>query len=232
MLLRLLPLAVALACAPAAQAAATSAGSTLSVELLDVLDANGARVETGWFAFGDAVAGQRLSLVLGNASTVDLPAASGFSGELGIGQGITFGVSAGGATFGPGSVEDATDGSLEITFENFSGAPLTFSFRYQLDQFADASLDAPGEQAYAETNASLGDDSGDFLTSRVFSNNGLFNGSGTARFTLANGSSDLLFGNLATSTFAAAPVPEPRTWAFLAAGIGLVAWRARRGANA
>ncbi len=233
MIARILPLALALAFAPSAQAATAFAGSTLSVELLDVLDANGARVETGWFVFGEGAAGERQTLIDGNASTLDLlPPPSGFPAELGIGQSIDFGLIAGGATFGPGSIEDAIDGSLEIFFENFSGTALTFSFRYSLDQFASASLGAPGEQAYAETAVSLGDDSGDFLSSRISSGDGRFNGNGFAQFDLASGSSNLLFGSLATTAFAAAPVPEPQTWALLAAGIGLIAWRTRRDAAA
>lgn len=230
MSLRILSLLATLAFAPPALAATAIASSGFTIELTDVRDASGARIETGWFAFGEGIPGARQTQITGNAGLLDLIESSA-GGELGIGQSINFSVDSGGTTFGAGQIEDGRDGSLEIFFENFSGIPLEFSFRYELDQFASARIDAPGELADAETFATLSDDNGDFLSSLVRADDGAFTGTGSATFTLASGTSNLIFGALSAGTFAAAPVPEPGTWVLLGAGIGLVAWRTRARRN-
>ncbi len=209
--------------APAATAASTYDASALfGLTLTDVTDLTGTQVTTGWdvtaFGSGDVFLSESgVATADGSISVVD-PAVS-----LAIGDGITQTSTAfGTATNGTALTDALTD--LEISFDNFSGQALTFSFDYNVmlnaettgDAEALAIVDMLDDLGFVDILASADDISvPQALGSAVALGSSL-------SFTLEDGGFNLISGFVDSSGSASAvPVPAA-VWLFGSGLLGLV----------
>jgi hypothetical protein len=233
---RLYPYSAALAIAtlsigfsPTASAISTyDATAEFTLTLTDVTDATGGQVTSGWDVSASGDGSVFLTEVgdataTGSISVID-PAVS-----MSILDSITQSSTSSGSA-GPGFGLAATDAltDLEILVDNFSGQALTFSFDFSAMTDAMTSTVFPGIFSEASATVDMLDDLG-FIN--IVSNSdatdgnpttGTGNVSGSAKFVLLDGESNLIDGFVDTFGSAeAVPVPAA-VWLFGSGLLGLV----------
>lgn len=209
--------ALSLGFVPAATAASTyDATAEFALTLTNVTDLAGAQVTSGWdvtaFGSGDVfLSDSGVATADGTISVID-PAVS-----LGIGDGATQASTASGTASNGTALTDALT-ELEISFDNFSGQALTFSFDYNVLLNAEATGDAEAlalvdmldDLGFVDILASADDLSGPLALSSALS------------FTLEDGGFNLISGFVDSSGSASA-VPVPASvWLFGSGLLGLV----------